>query len=134
MAKDKKKNDAAKDEQPKKAQKPKATKSAPKKNKGGGGKSADNKRNIFGKLFDYLVGVRAELKRVVWPTRQKVVYLVGVVVVTLIFFATFTALIDWGSSEAIVGLDSLAPGSSIENAIPGDGDMGGQPIQVEIGE
>jgi len=130
MSKDKKKNNAknnaAKDEQAKKAQKKQkqdkakadTAKNAAKQDKGkqdkkGGQKPGKNtgksteKRNVFRWFIDYLIGVRAELKRVVWPTRQKVIYLVGVVVVTLVFFAIFTAIIDYASSEAVVALDSI---------------------------
>ena len=109
MAKNKKKNNAKKAEEPKKAQKQKQEKPKSAKQATKGGKSAEKKRrNVFVWLFEYLVSVRAELKRVVWPTRQKVIYLVGVVVVTLIFFATFTAIIDYVSSEGVVALDSVA--------------------------
>jgi len=119
MAKDKKKNDAAKKSVPKKEQakkqdakviKAKASKGAGKKadkNTKKSGPVAEKKPNLISKLFTYLSEVRAELKRVTWPTREKVIYLVGVVVVTLVFFAVFTATVDWASSEGVVALNSL---------------------------
>ena len=99
MAKDKKKNDA-----PKKTESKKQDAKTPKK----GGPVVEKKPGLIGRFVEYLVGVRTELKRVTWPTRAKVIYLVGVVIVTLIFFATFTAAVDWVSSEGIVALNSLA--------------------------
>ena len=113
MAKDKKKNDAAKNAKPKKQDAKAAKDLAPKKGKGGSksGPVTEKKPNIFARLVTYLTEVRAELKRVTWPTREKVIYLVGVVAVTLVFFATFTALVDWGASEGVVGLNSLVHGA-----------------------
>ena len=119
MAKDKNKKSAAKKAQPKKHDS-KAKVSHKK-----GGHVVVEKKNIFGKLWEYLVGVRAELKRVTWPTREKVIYLVGVVVVTLLFFAAFTATIDWLSSEGIVGLNSLThDGPALTNEVPVEVDLG----------
>jgi len=132
MAKDKKKNDTAKKTAPKKDQSKKqnikAGKDADKKaDKGAkkGGPVTEKKPNIFSKLFTYLVEVRAELKRVTWPTREKVVYLVGVVVVTLLFFAVFTATVDWGSSEGIIALNNLTETERepINNEIPVEIDL-----------
>jgi len=123
MAKDKKKNDAAKKDKPKK-QNAKATKTpAPKKGKSG--PVTEKKPNIFAKLVTYLTEVRAELKRVTWPTREKVIYLVGVVAVTLVFFATFTALVDWGASEGVVGLNYAVHGAP-------EGGINQVPVQVDL--
>jgi len=133
MAKDnKKKKDAASKAQPKK-QEAKVAKSADKSTKKSG-PVAEKKPNIFMKLVQYLIDVRAELKRVTWPTREKVIYLVGVVIVTLLFFATYTALVDWASSESVVALNSLAhdgPGITSGNEVPveidwGDMELGGE--------
>jgi len=123
MAKDnKKKNDAAKKAPPKK-QDAKAAKSADKNTKKSG-PITEEKSNIFMKLVQYLIDVRAELKRVTWPAREKVIYLVGVVVVTLLFFATYTALVDWGSSEGVVALNNLTHDGSTAT--------GGAEVPVEI--
>ncbi|MCL2526389.1 MAG: preprotein translocase subunit SecE [Coriobacteriia bacterium] len=110
MAKDKKKNDTAKAAKPAKK----------------GGPVQEKKSNPITWLVEYLTGVRAELKRVTWPSREKVVYLVGVVVVTLLFFAAFTAVVDWGASEGIVGLNSLThDAASVQtgNEIPVEVDL-----------
>lgn len=127
MAKDKNKKNAPAKTQSKQPKKHDAKAKNPKK----GGPVAEGNQNIFGKLFEYLSGVRAELKRVTWPSREKVIYLVGVVVVTLIFFAVFTAAVDWASSEGIVNLNTLVRGeeATLSNEMPvqidfGDSDLG----------
>ncbi|MCL2402734.1 MAG: preprotein translocase subunit SecE [Coriobacteriia bacterium] len=132
MAKDKKKNDAAKKTAPKKEQPKKQDAKAGKdtgkkadKNTKKGGPVAEQNPNIISKLFTYLSEVRAELKRVTWPTREKVIYLVGVVIVTLIFFAFFTASVDWASSEGIVALNSLTETERepVNNEVPVEIDL-----------
>ena len=44
--------------------------------------------------FQFLRDVRAEMKRVTWPTRQDVVRWTGVVVGALIFFGVYVAVLD----------------------------------------
>lgn len=44
--------------------------------------------------FKFLKDVRAELKRVTWPSRADVLRWSGVVVVALLFFGIFTAILD----------------------------------------
>jgi len=107
-----------------KKQNAKATK-APAPKKGKSGPVTEKKPNIFAKLVTYLTEVRAELKRVTWPTREKVIYLVGVVAVTLVFFATFTALVDWGASEGVVGLNSLVHDAPEGGPVPVEVDWDG---------
>ncbi|HET6498005.1 MAG TPA: preprotein translocase subunit SecE [Coriobacteriia bacterium] len=53
--------------------------------------------NIIMRFVGYLVDVRRELRRVVWPTRNEVVNSSLVVMVTLLFFVLFTALVDQAS-------------------------------------
>jgi len=121
MAKDNKKKAEAKDAQVKKSS-----------SKGGGKKSGpvqEKKLNPIQKLFEYFQGVVAELKRVTWPSREKVIYLVGVVVVTLLFFASFTATIDWLSSEGVVALNSIT------HDAPANGAGGAEvPVQIDSAE
>jgi len=59
------------------------------------------KRNIFSRFAGYLGDVRAELKRVVWPTKNEVVKLSMVVMVTIAFFVAFTFLVDSASVSVI---------------------------------
>jgi preprotein translocase subunit SecE len=59
------------------------------------GKAAKpEKPGIFARFGQYLRDVRAEMRRVVWPGRSEVINSSVVVVVTLIFFVTFTFLVD----------------------------------------
>ena len=44
--------------------------------------------------FQFLKDVRAEMKRVTWPTRQDVIRWTGVVVGALVFFGVYVALLD----------------------------------------
>ena len=53
-----------------------------------------DKPNVFARLGQYLRDVRAEMRRVVWPGRPEVINSSVVVVVTLIFFVTFTFVVD----------------------------------------
>lgn len=46
------------------------------------------------KRFQFLQDVKAEMKRVTWPTRTDVIRWTGVVVVALLFFGVFVALLD----------------------------------------
>lgn len=44
--------------------------------------------------FKFLKEVKAELKRVTWPTRPEVLRWTGVVVAALVFFGVFVAVLD----------------------------------------
>ncbi len=55
------------------------------------------KPNVFSRFIGYLVDVRTELKRVVWPTKNEVLNSSMVVMVTLAFFVAFTFLVDSAS-------------------------------------
>lgn len=46
------------------------------------------------KRFQFLRDVKAEMKRVTWPTRSDVFRWTGVVVVALLFFGVFVAVLD----------------------------------------
>lgn len=46
------------------------------------------------KRFKFLREVKAELKRVTWPTRVEVFRWTGVVVAALVFFGVFVAVLD----------------------------------------
>ena len=48
------------------------------------------------KHFQFVRDVRAEMKRVTWPTRQDVLQWSGVVVAALIFFGVYVFILDSG--------------------------------------
>jgi len=57
-------------------------------------KQGATKPNVFRRLGKYFTDVRAEMRRVVWPTRSEVINSSVVVIVTLIFFTVFTFVLD----------------------------------------
>jgi preprotein translocase subunit SecE len=66
---------------------------------------APSKPSIFARIATYFKGVVAEMKRVVWPTRKEVANSTVIVLVTLVFFAIFTFIIDWlatGGMELVI--------------------------------
>ena len=76
----------AKKAEPKKAEKAAESKDA----KAADKKSAKPKKQ----RFQFFRDVRSELRRVTWPTRTDVLRWTGVVVVALLFFGVFVALLD----------------------------------------
>ena len=48
--------------------------------------------------------VRAELRKVAWPTRDEVIRFSIIVTVAVVLLTAFVALIDWGSTEGILYL------------------------------
>jgi preprotein translocase SecE subunit len=59
-------------------------------------------KGIFARLGDYLQGVRGELGKVSWPTREQVVALFRNVVVVTIIAAAVLGLITFGFNELFV--------------------------------
>lgn len=48
------------------------------------------------KVGDFLKDVRAELKKVSWPSRQETIKLTGVVILISVALAAFLGLLDFG--------------------------------------
>ena len=63
--------------------------------------NTENKEKGF---FSFLRGVRQELKKVVWPTREELTTDTIVVVVCVVFFAVAFWLIDTGFLAALKGI------------------------------
>ena len=57
---------------------------------------ADNKGNIFKRLGKKISDVFAELKRVTWPTGEKLAKTAAVVLLVIVFFAVYLTLIGSG--------------------------------------
>jgi len=53
-----------------------------------------SKPNVFQRMGKYFTDVRAEMRRVVWPSRTEVINSSVVVIVTLLFFTLFTFVTD----------------------------------------
>ena len=70
----------------------------------GQGRAGRPSRASFARIGTYFRDVRAEMKRVVWPTRPEVLNSSVVVVTTLIFFIVFITLIDYVVVIPLLGL------------------------------
>lgn len=58
--------------------------------------------------FQFFFDVRAEMRRVTWPSRQDVVQWTGVVIVALLFFGVFTLILDdWIVTPLLFAISSL---------------------------
>ena len=67
-------------------------------------KAAKPKTRRFGFLSD----VRAELRRVTWPSKQDVFQWTGVVVVALVFFGVFVVVLDdWVVTPILLAISGL---------------------------
>ncbi len=60
-----------------------------------------------GRIIHYLRDVRAEMKRVSWPTANEVKNTTIITLVAVIFFAIYLFAVDQGLSRLILGLDWL---------------------------
>jgi preprotein translocase subunit SecE len=63
------------------------------------------KVGIFTRIKNYLGEVRAEMRRVTWPTRQELVNASLIVVAALVFFGVYIAIID---NIVVIPLDWIA--------------------------
>lgn len=62
-----------------------------------------------GRIKTFFKGVRSEMHRVTWPTRQDVIRWSGVVVVALLFFGVFVAVLDnLIVTPVLLGVSSLS--------------------------
>lgn len=61
--------------------------------------------NIFKRFTGYLHDVRAEMRRVVWPTRPEVLNLSIVVITTLLIFIVMIAVFD----QVVVAIINALP-------------------------
>ncbi len=52
----------------------------------------------------YIHEVRAELRKVAWPSRDEVVNYSIVVLITLVILTTFIGVLDWGLGEGLLKL------------------------------
>ena len=57
---------------------------------------ADKKKNIFKRIAQTFKDVRSEVKKVVWPTKEKLKKTSAVVLLVIVFFAVYLTLIGNG--------------------------------------
>lgn len=60
-----------------------------------------------GRLVQFVHDVRAEMKRVSWPTAKHVQNTTIITLIAVVFFAVYLFLVDQGLSRLIVGLEWL---------------------------
>ena len=60
-----------------------------------------------GRMIQYLRDVRAEMKRVSWPSVVEVKNTTIITLIAVIFFAVYLFAVDQGLSRLIIGLDWL---------------------------
>jgi preprotein translocase SecE subunit len=71
------------------------------------GKAARRERgqSAFGRMGQYLHDVRAELKRVSWPSATHVQNTTIITIVAVIFFSVYLFAVDQALSRLILGVD-----------------------------
>ena len=76
---------------------------------GSEGKTARREQvpSAFGRMGQYLHDVRAELKRVSWPSANHVQNTTIITLIAVIFFALYLFAVDQALSRLILGLDWL---------------------------
>ena len=79
------------------------------------GKGARRERGVSGpragffeRTAQFLRDVRAEMRRVSWPTMNEVKNTTIITIVAVIFFAVYLFLVDQGLARLILGLEWLA--------------------------
>lgn len=58
---------------------------------------ADKKEKVkFGtKLANWFRGVKSELKKIIWPTPDKITKDTGIVIITVVIVAAFLSIVNW---------------------------------------
>jgi preprotein translocase subunit SecE len=80
---------------------------------GAEGKAARRERGLSGpqagpgRITQFLRDVRAEMKRVSWPTFNEVKNTTIITLIAVIFFAVYLFAVDQGLSRLILGIDWL---------------------------
>jgi preprotein translocase subunit SecE len=69
---------------------------------------AEKKGGVIARLASFIKDVRAELRRVTWPTRTDVLRWSGVVAVALVFFSLYVFVLDnWVVTPLLLAISSL---------------------------
>jgi len=64
----------------------------------------DKKPNLFGRIKDWFVDIKAELKRVVWPSFKKVKMNTAIVILFVFVLGAVIWILDWLFSTGIAFL------------------------------
>ena len=71
------------------------------------GHVAPRQPRFYERLWEFLHDVRAEMRRVSWPSLQSVQNTTIITIIAVIFFAVYLFLVDQALSRVILGLDWL---------------------------
>ena len=79
---------------------------------------ADKKGNIFTRIAKSFGDVIAELKRVTWPTREKLAKTSAVVLLVIVFFAVYLTIIGSGGRWVLdkIGFYNIVETTATETA------------------
>lgn len=79
---------------------------------------ADKKGNIFTRIAKSFGDVIAELKRVTWPTREKLTKTSAVVLLVIVFFAVYLTIIGSGGRWVLdrIGFYNIVETTATETA------------------
>lgn len=75
--------------------------------KKGGNSGKKGKPGIVERAKTYFAGVKSEIKRVVWPTREELVKYTAAVVGMLLFFGILIAIVDAAVIPALYAFSGL---------------------------
>lgn len=92
---------------------------------------ADNKGNIFKRLGKRISDIFAELKRVTWPTGEKLAKTAAVVLLVIVFFAVYLTLIGNGGRWI---LDKVGFYDIVETTVATTSEETTEPATVETVE
>ena|SRR2546421_8536625 len=76
-----------------------------------GGGAGPRNAGFFDRTGGFWRDVRAELKRVTWPTLKEVQHTTIITIIAVIFFAAYLWAVDMGLAKVIEGLTKLLGGS-----------------------
>ncbi len=65
---------------------------------------ADEKKNFIDSTRDYIDGLRAEMRKVTWPSRKQVESTTAVVIVSVFAFAAYFEVVDGILSWGVKGI------------------------------
>lgn len=82
------------------------------------------------KTFSFLKEARAELAKVVWPTRAKTARLTVIVVIITAIFGAFIAAVDFGLAKGIKYVIDVASNKKMQQPPATQTAPGGQPAPV----
>ena len=81
--------------------------------------SEEKKVGAFGKIKEFFVDCKIELKKIVWPTPKMVFKNTGIVLITIFIMGIFVALLDTGLLYGLGKIMSVSSRSTSNAQMPG---------------